>query len=186
MAPKASPTFTGPVSVPGLTSTCNLACGTNSVTCGTLTCTTGTLGGNTIATTNQIPSLTGYATLASPTFTGTVSIPGATCSAVLNFPNTMNYNVPAAATHKLYCGTTVYASIASGTTTFNNNVTCGSNSLTCGNVNYSGTVTASDSSYGGVKLSIINVLQLHQQLIQSIQVICTLDYLEGDMVVQLV
>ena len=78
MAPKASPTFTGTVSVPGLTSTGNLTCGTNSVTCGTLTCTTGTLGGNTIATTNQIPSLTGYATLASLTFTGTVTLPGAT------------------------------------------------------------------------------------------------------------
>ena len=32
-------------------------------TCGALTCTSGTLGGNTIATTNLIPSLTGYATL---------------------------------------------------------------------------------------------------------------------------
>ena len=83
MAPKASPTFTGTVSVPGLTSTGNLACGTNTVTCGTLSCTTGTLGGNTIATTNQIPSLTGYATLASPTFTGTVSIPGATVTGAL-------------------------------------------------------------------------------------------------------
>ena len=51
LAPKASPTFTGTVTVPGLTSTGNLACGTNSVTCGTLTCTTGTLGGNTTATT---------------------------------------------------------------------------------------------------------------------------------------
>ena len=60
LAPKASPTFTGTVSVPGLPSTHNLGCGTNSVTCGTLTCNTGTFGGNTIATTNQIPSLTGY------------------------------------------------------------------------------------------------------------------------------
>ena len=33
---------------------------THNFTCGALTCTTGTLGGNTIATTNLIPSLTGY------------------------------------------------------------------------------------------------------------------------------
>ena len=37
-----------------------VTCGSNTLTCGTLTCTTGALGGNTIATTNQIPSLTGY------------------------------------------------------------------------------------------------------------------------------
>ena len=66
-----------------------VTCGSNSFTCGTLTCTTGTLGGNTIATTNLIPSLTGYATLASPIFTGTVSKPGATSTGVLTFPITM-------------------------------------------------------------------------------------------------
>ena len=32
----------------------NVTCGTNTLTCGTLTCTTGTLGGQTIATVNQI------------------------------------------------------------------------------------------------------------------------------------
>ena len=60
LAPKASPTFTGTVTVPGLTSTGKLACGTNTVTCGALTCTTATLRSNTIATTNLIPSLTDY------------------------------------------------------------------------------------------------------------------------------
>ena len=38
----------------------NVTCGSNTLTCGTLTCTTGTLGGNTIATTNQLPNLAGY------------------------------------------------------------------------------------------------------------------------------
>ena len=33
---------------------------THNFICGALTCKSGTLGGNTIATTNQIPSLTGY------------------------------------------------------------------------------------------------------------------------------
>ena len=35
----------------------------------------------------------------------------------------LNYNVPAAATHKFYCGTTVYASISSTATTINNTLT---------------------------------------------------------------
>ena len=79
-----------------------------------------------------------------PTFTGTVTIPGATSTGVLTFPttmtldtemsaarvilwpgtgnewygfgmngNTLNYNVPASATHKFYCGTTVVGSIDS-------------------------------------------------------------------------
>ena len=94
---------------------------------------------------------------ANPTFTGTVSIPGASFTAVLNFPSTMtlatdlsgarivlwprtgnewygfgmnaytlNDNVTAATTHKFYCGTTVYASISSTTTTINNTLTLAS------------------------------------------------------------
>ena len=38
----------------------NVSALTHNFTCGALTCTTGTLGGNTIAISNQIPSLTGY------------------------------------------------------------------------------------------------------------------------------
>ena len=54
----------------------NVTCGNNTLTCGTLTCTTGTLGGQTIATVNQIPSLSGYATLASPALTGSPTVSG--------------------------------------------------------------------------------------------------------------
>ena len=77
---------------------------------------------------------------ANPTFTGTVSIPGATSTGLITFANsmglgtdlsaarmvlwpgtgnewygfgmnayTLNYNVPASATHKFYCGTAVAA-----------------------------------------------------------------------------
>ena len=156
-------------------------CGSNALTCGALTCTTETLGGNTIAIANLIPNLTGYATLASPTFTGTLTCGALTCtsgtlggstiattnlipdlasptfigtltggtltsgahtSGVITFPaamtlgtdltaarivlwpgagnewygfgmnaSTLNYNAPSGATHKFYCGNTMYATI---------------------------------------------------------------------------
>ena len=60
----------------GTTFNNNVTCGTNSLTCGTLTCTTGTLGGKTLATTDLIPSLTGYAPLASAVFTSTPTVNG--------------------------------------------------------------------------------------------------------------
>ena len=54
----------------------NVTCGSNSLTCGSLICTSGTLGGQTIATVNQIPSLSGYAPLASPALTGSPTVGG--------------------------------------------------------------------------------------------------------------
>ena len=54
----------------------NATCGSNTFTCGTLICTSGTLGGQTIATVNQIPLLRGYATLASPALTGSPTVSG--------------------------------------------------------------------------------------------------------------
>ena len=60
----------------GMTFNNNVMCGTNSLTCGILTCTTGTLGGKTLATTDLIPSLTGYAPLASAAFMESPTVNG--------------------------------------------------------------------------------------------------------------
>ena len=56
---------------------------------------------------------------------------------------TLNYNVTTGAVHKFYCSSTVCAIISRATTTFNNNVTCGSNTLTCG------TLTCTTGTLGG-------------------------------------
>ena len=73
------------INVEGVIINTAVKCGSNALTCGVLTSTSGTLGGNTIATTNLIPSLTGDATLVSPTFTGTLTCGALTCiSGTLN------------------------------------------------------------------------------------------------------
>ena len=128
-------------------------------------------------------SVTSCAPKASPTFTGTVTIPGATRTGIISFPtsmtlatvvsaarlilwpgtgndwygfgmngNTLNYNVTTGAVHKFYCSSTVCAIISSATTTFNNNVTCGSNSLTCG------TLTCTGGTMGGNTIATTNQL----------------------------
>ena len=128
-------------------------------------------------------SVTSCAPKASPTFTGTVTIPGATSTGIISFPTTMtlatdisaarlilwpgtgndwygfgmnggtlNYNVTTGAVHKFYCSSTVCAIISSATTTFNNNVTCGSNSLTCG------TLTCTGGTMGGNTIATTNQL----------------------------
>ena len=62
---------------------------------------------------------------------------------------TVNYNVVGAGTHKFYCGSTVYASISSTATTFNNSVNCGSNTVSCSGVNINST------SYGNAPLKVL-------------------------------
>ena len=44
--------------------------------------------------------------------------------------STLNYNVGSGRYHKFYCGSTVYLTLTNTTSTFNNNVTCGTNTLT--------------------------------------------------------
>ena len=118
-------------SISNSTTTFNTAvtCGSNALTCGALTCTTGTLGGNTIATTNLIPSLTGYVTSAS--LTGTLSN-YATLNLLGTYATLANLG-----SYATLANLTGYAPLASPT--------------------FTGAVTIADSSYGNTKLSITNV-----------------------------
>ena len=69
------------------------------------------------------------------------------------------------------------AAVSGSSTTFNNNVSCGSNTLTCGplnsgvvidsSANISGVVTVSDSSYGNTKFFTTNTLAIQMLLCWS-------------------
>ena len=77
----------------------------------------------TVATTDQIPSLTGYAPLVSPTFTGARIVLWPRIGNEYNGfgmnGSTLNYSTPSSSTHKLHYGTAVCASTSSCSTTFN-------------------------------------------------------------------